>query len=75
MGGGRRNFKPVTQVGGYRVDGRDLIQEWQNIMSEKKLSAKYVTNLTDFNALKPNEYDHVLGTKFLLTLKKFKSFI
>jgi len=64
MGGGRRNFlKNESTPGseGYRNDNRDLIQEWQQKMVAQKKTHKYVTNLTDFRNLQPNQYEHLLG--------------
>jgi alkaline phosphatase len=46
---------------GDRVDGRNLINEWNAKMTAANLTHKYVWNINDFNAVKPNEYEHVLG--------------
>ena len=67
MGGGRNKFMkdvdkdPLEEEYGHRVDNRDLIKEWSDKMRKKNLTHKYVSNLNEFNALKPNQYEHVLG--------------
>lgn len=68
FGGGRRKFLRNTDKDyslnnkyGDRKDNRNLIDEWNNIMNMKKLKHKFLWNLTDFQNLKANEYDHVMG--------------
>ena len=64
MGGGQRKFLYNSADGllkGDRKDSRNLIQEWKDKMAQSNLKAKYVSNLSEFNDLKPNQYDHVLG--------------
>ena len=68
MGGGRRKFTrkedrdPVANRFGDRIDGRDLISEWKSKMQSKNLTHSYIWNLEQFKNLKPNQYQHVLGT-------------
>lgn len=65
--GGRKKFMPNTEKDyvlnktGDRIDGRNLIQEWKDKMSAKKLKHKFLWNYSDFQNLKSNEYKHVLG--------------
>ncbi len=68
FGGGRRKFLTnqdsdyfETTRKGDRVDTRSLIDEWGARMSSKKLRHKFLWNLTDFNELRPNQHDHILG--------------
>ena len=49
---------------GDRTDGRNLIDEWSDKMEKNGNRYKFVWNLTDFENLKPNQYDYVLG-KFI----------
>jgi alkaline phosphatase len=46
---------------GDRVDNRNLINEWEKKMEKAGKKHKYVWNIGDFNSLKANEHDHVLG--------------
>ena len=46
---------------GDRVDGRNLIDEWEAKMTKAGAKHKFVWNLTDFDSLKKSQYDHVLG--------------
>lgn len=70
MGGGRRKFTrkedrdPVANRFGDRIDGRDLISEWQNKMQSKNKTHKYIWNIDEFKNLKPKQYEHVLGKIF-----------
>lgn len=66
--GGRRKFMRIDEHDyseadkiGDRIDNRSLINDWQHEMEQKNKTHKFVWNLTDFNNLKPNQYDHVLG--------------
>ena len=68
FGGGRRKFLRntdtdyfVTTKKGDRVDQRNLIEEWNKKMEDKKLKHKFLWNKADFDSLRPNQYDHVLG--------------
>jgi alkaline phosphatase len=67
MGGGRRKFLTANEKDyqenkfGDRVDNRSLIEEWQTKMQSKNKKYKFVWNRTEFDALKPNQYDHVLA--------------
>ncbi len=67
FGGGRRKFLKITDKDyflnkyGDRKDNRNLIDEWNNIMNSKKLKHKFLWNYTDFQNLRPNQYDHILG--------------
>jgi alkaline phosphatase len=69
FGGGRRKFLRnsdmdyfATNKKGDRVDGRNLIEEWNKKLEEKKLKHKFLWNKADFDALRPNQYDHILGS-------------
>ncbi len=73
FGGGRRKFMKKTEndyfkrnMTGDRTDGRNLIEEWSKNMKKSGKEYKFVWNLTEFENLKPNQYDHVLG-KFINT--------
>jgi alkaline phosphatase len=64
LGGGRLVFLPNTttdpeypQAKGVRSDGRDLISEWTAGSDDRT----YVWNLTQFEALSPNDAGQVLG--------------
>ncbi len=64
MGGGRRSFWPRNQADpeegnkhGERDDGRNLTQEWL----DNYANAAFVWNLDQFNAIDPEETDHLLG--------------
>ncbi|CAF1153410.1 unnamed protein product, partial [Brachionus calyciflorus] len=46
---------------GDRIDNRNLINEWSDKMERLNKTHKFVWNLTDFNSLKPGQYEHVLG--------------
>jgi alkaline phosphatase len=63
LGGGRTNFLPNNRIDteypskkGKRQDGRNLIKEYQI-----KFKAKYITNLTEFEAIKPKNTSRLLG--------------
>ena len=70
MGGGRRNFIRNTDQDylngkkGARIDNRNLIDEWNRKMEAQKAKHKFLWNLTEFEQLKPNQYDHVLGLSY-----------
>ncbi|XP_060071407.1 alkaline phosphatase-like [Ylistrum balloti] len=69
MGGGRKFLlrntdkdpenRNITTHG--RKDGRNLIQEWINNKQERKLSHRFVWNLTEFNSVDPTKTDYLLG--------------
>jgi alkaline phosphatase len=67
FGGGRKSFLPnsVYDFGsnktGNRVDNRNLIKDWMDIMHKKNKNHKFMWNATDLRGLDPNAYDHVLG--------------
>ena len=73
LGGGRRNFIPDTQPDpeypdetGDRGDGRDLIQEWRDVMSNDNgftegVEFAYVDSLEAFEALDTNTIQHLFG--------------
>lgn len=63
LGGGRTEFMPATQrdpeypgLPGKRLDGRDLIAEWQ-----RKPGAGYVWNAQQLAAVDPAKTQHLLG--------------
>ncbi|MDA1074669.1 MAG: alkaline phosphatase [Proteobacteria bacterium] len=64
LGGGRQNFRPVSAVDpeyadqyGKRNDETDLIAHWQ----KEAPNRQFVWNLEQFNALRPDTPDQVLG--------------
>ena len=68
FGGGRIKFLrdndtdyKLTEKKGDRIDNRNLIDEWQSKMLSKNIKHKFLWNLSDFQNLKPNQYDRVLG--------------
>jgi alkaline phosphatase len=67
FGGGRKKFlrtsdpDPKSGKLGERIDGRNLIEEWQNKMKSEGRTYKYIWNLTEFENLKPGQYERVLG--------------
>lgn len=69
FGGGRVKFLPKNESDpgnankkGDRVDGRNLINEWQEKMKRANRKHKVVLDKTSFDQLDPNEnYDHVLA--------------
>ena len=79
LGGGRRNFIPDNQTDpeyplqtGDRTDGRDLIQEWRDIMANEKNLTEgtdfaYVDNLGDFQDVDTSTVQHLFGMKHFLT--------
>jgi alkaline phosphatase len=63
FGGGRSRFLPTTvadpeypQLHGQRLDGRDLIAEWQRVAD-----SRFVWNAAQFNALDTTAHGRVLG--------------
>ncbi|CAB1353632.1 unnamed protein product [Coregonus sp. 'balchen'] len=69
MGGGRKYMFPKNQSDveypgekkhfGTRIDGRNLVEEWNNRMKNKK--AHYVWNKKELLSLNPNSVDYILG--------------
>uniref|UniRef100_U5ETR5 Alkaline phosphatase n=1 Tax=Corethrella appendiculata TaxID=1370023 RepID=U5ETR5_9DIPT len=65
LGGGRGVFTnttdkdPETQQGGWRTDGKNLINEW--LENEKNLNSKYVWNRTDLMNIDAKTTDRLLG--------------
>ncbi len=65
MGGGWSKFlansskskNPAYPGNGDRIDGRDLIKDWE----EKGTNYKFIYNKKDFESLKPNLEQHILG--------------
>ncbi len=63
LGGGRTEFLPATErdpeyhgLPGKRLDGRDLVAEWQ-----RKPGASYVWNAQQLSAIDPAKTRHLLG--------------
>ena len=46
---------------GMRVDGRNLIEEWMSERNERNITNKFVWKKSDFEKLKPDEHQQVLG--------------
>ncbi|XP_063409466.1 alkaline phosphatase-like [Mytilus trossulus] len=68
MGGGRRHFLPNTTKDpeynnkyGRRVDGQDLIAEWQKKQGAKGRNHRYVWNKGEFDSVDPQTTDYLLG--------------
>lgn len=67
FGGGRTRFTPKGLVdydgkdNGSRVDGRNLIKEWEEKMEAKGNAYKFIWNATQLRNLEVNQYDYVLG--------------
>ena len=66
--GGRVKFMskndtdPFNQdLTGDRIDGRNLIDEWEQKMKKLNKKYKYVWNYESFKELKPNQYTNILG--------------
>lgn len=63
LGGGRSNFIPASATdpesgnAGFRQDGRDLTREW----AAQSGNSHYIWNEAQFNAIDPDETDHLLG--------------
>jgi alkaline phosphatase len=59
----KENEKDNSSIYGYgdRVDKKNLISEWHTKMAANKKKHKYLSSYQEFNNLKPNENDHVLG--------------
>lgn len=66
LGGGRRTFLPTTTVDeegsyGYRTDGRNLIQEWQEDKAARNATYKYVWNRSELMSLMSSPPEYLLG--------------
>ena len=68
LAGGRNKFLSKNDFDysemnktGTRTDNRNLINEWIQKMKLNNKKHKFLWNLTDFNQLRPNQYDHILG--------------
>ncbi|XP_071445817.1 alkaline phosphatase-like [Hetaerina americana] len=66
MGGGRKNFRAngtLDEEGtpGVRMDGKDLIEEWQRQKQDEGSSYKYVWNRDDLLAVDAQSTDYLLG--------------
>lgn len=67
FGGGRMKFlpnhtrDPFIDSKGLRIDNRNLINEWTNIMTKKNKKFKYIWNATEFRKTDFKNLDHVLG--------------
>lgn len=66
MGGGRRMFLDETFTDeeggkGSRTDGRNLIEEWQNLQRVKQRKFNYVWNKSQLQRLDLDNTDYVLG--------------
>nr|QIJ77960.1 alkaline phosphatase [Macrobrachium nipponense] len=67
MGGGRQRLLPQSVidveegVGGYRLDGKDLISMWKSDKDSKGVSSAYVWNREDLLALDTANTDYLLG--------------
>ncbi|RNA41849.1 alkaline tissue-nonspecific isozyme [Brachionus plicatilis] len=67
LAGGRKKFLSNnhkdygSSFKGDRIDGRNLIEEWQTKMEKQMLKHKFLWNISDFHDLKPNQYMHILG--------------
>jgi alkaline phosphatase len=68
VGGGRRKFMKTTDRDyklinkfGDRIDNRNLIDEWSAKMASANKTYKFIWNITDFQQLEPNKYEHILG--------------
>jgi len=67
FGGGRTKFMPNDATDydgkdrGSRVDGRNLIREWEEKMESKGKSYKFIWNATQLRNLEVDQYDNILG--------------
>jgi alkaline phosphatase len=67
LGGGRQKFIPSTEqdpeygTSGSRLDGRNLIQIWQDKMAALSQPHAYVWNKTHFDQINPATTDFLLG--------------
>ena len=46
---------------GDRIDGRNLIEEWQDIMKKEKRAHKFIWNASEFRSTDMTKYDNVMG--------------
>ena len=66
LGGGRRKLLPKEVMDdegdfGQRLDGLNLIDEWQNTKKQKNISAKYVFDRKSLMSLNHSATDNLLG--------------
>ncbi|XP_075980477.1 membrane-bound alkaline phosphatase-like [Anticarsia gemmatalis] len=66
LGGGRREFIPIETIDeegepGYRTDGRNLIEEWQNEKAKQNLDHRYVWNREQLMEVASSPPDYLLG--------------
>jgi len=68
FGGGRKMFLTndsidyyESQKKGLRIDGRNLISEWEDKMLSMNKTYKFIWNYTDFRRTDYKRYDHILG--------------
>ncbi|KAI5633720.1 alkaline phosphatase domain-containing protein [Phthorimaea operculella] len=66
LGGGRGVFLPNTTIDeegspGKRLDGRNLIEEWQQVQKESGINAQYVWHRSELLAATSNPPDKLLG--------------
>ncbi|XP_017012470.2 alkaline phosphatase [Drosophila takahashii] len=66
MGGGRSYFRDQSQpdetgVAGLRTDGRDLINDWQEIKKQQGAEGKYVWSLKGLKETDLSKTDYLLG--------------
>ncbi|XP_069116101.1 alkaline phosphatase-like isoform X1 [Argopecten irradians] len=70
LGGGRQFFlgrndsdpeRNLTNTHKQRLDGLDLTQVWQDEKDGDNMSAKYVWNKAQFDAINPDNTDYILG--------------
>lgn len=55
------DLDPKDGKKGDRIDNRNLIDEWEKKMAAEGISHKYIWNRTDFNSLRPSQYQRILG--------------
>ncbi|XP_065936203.1 alkaline phosphatase, tissue-nonspecific isozyme isoform X2 [Magallana gigas] len=69
LGGGRRAFLPVSEPDpetnapgvNKRMDGRNLVDDWESIQQGKNNNYRYVWKKQDFDDVDPDEVDFLLG--------------
>lgn len=50
-----------TKKYGDRIDNRNLIEEWLDKMEKGGQKHKFLWNISDFETLNSENYDHILG--------------
>lgn len=75
LGGGRRHFLPRREpdsknadTSGWREDGKNLIEEWQQDKKKRGLAYKYISRKRELDKIDPLKVDYLLG-KETLTIK------